>query len=61
MWNRKRFLQLLLVGAALAGVLMIQSVRPAPACSRAQIARAEGKGAGGGHQPDALRPRSPGG
>lgn len=25
MWNRKRFLQLLLVGAALAGVLMIQA------------------------------------
>ena len=30
MWNRKRFLQLLLVGAALAGVLMIQ-VGPASA------------------------------
>ena len=30
MWNRKRFLQLLLVGAALAGVLMIQ-VGPAGA------------------------------
>jgi hypothetical protein len=25
MWNRSRFLQLLLVGAALAGVLMIQA------------------------------------
>jgi hypothetical protein len=25
MWNRKRFLQLLLVGAALAGVFMIQA------------------------------------
>jgi hypothetical protein len=25
MWNRKRFLQLLLVGAALAGVLMIHA------------------------------------
>jgi hypothetical protein len=25
MWNRKRFLQLLVVGAALAGVLMIQA------------------------------------
>lgn len=25
MWNRKRFLQVLLVGAALAGVFMIQA------------------------------------
>jgi hypothetical protein len=28
MWNRSRFLQLLLVGAALAGVLMIQAGTP---------------------------------
>ena len=30
MWNRKRFLQLLLVGAALAGVLMIQAGPASP-------------------------------
>jgi hypothetical protein len=28
MWNRMRFLQLLLVGAALAGVLIIQAGSP---------------------------------
>jgi hypothetical protein len=28
MWRRSRFLQLLLVGAALAGVLMIQAGNP---------------------------------
>jgi hypothetical protein len=28
MWRRSRFLQLLLVGAALAGVLMIQAGTP---------------------------------
>jgi hypothetical protein len=41
MWNRKRFLQVLLVGAALAGVLMIQVGPASAACSQARIALAE--------------------